>query len=723
MRHRRKAEKKLKRSANRKNKGLPKRNIPVSIMVIIAAALACFIILFAATTPAKYDFKPGDIAPQTIKASKDIEDTVKTEELKQTAYDSVSNVFKQDSLLTQSIIDKGLKIFNDAETLRNYAEKHYLNEMMLQEVQVDDFRPQSVKWSSYLTGEVIERMQQLTETDFTRDDILKIASLTKTELSESGSKILTLIKQELSKGVHDESIEQQKYDLNTAINTDSSYKEIIKAFGIKAVGNIEVNMSVDQEATKIAKEAAASSVSPIIFKEGQNIISAGEVIEQNQYEVLNKLGYISSGENADKYLSVLIYVGIAFVIFASFLYIVAKESFLDTKLLILNVSVIVISAALCAIMSRINLPMLAAFFGIMLICATVNPKSALCSLIPISMILSQLAVGESVFVSVSSIEYLMAALFGGTVIILCLRKPGHRAAYLYAGLLAAAAHILVIVLMQITTFSEADLFQKFAWAAAGAVGAALLAIGTMPIIEAVFSISSPTKLLEVLSPDHPLLKKLSNDANGTYHHSMMTATLAEAAAKSIGANALLTRVAAYYHDIGKIKNPNMFKENQPGENPHDLLEPEKSAEIIREHVSYGVALLKKYKLPHDIIEIASQHHGNTLIAYFYAKAKEKGEVNEADFRYPATRPRTKEAACLMMADSVEAAVRAHGETDKKAAAEIVAKIIKGKMEDGQLDMCDITRREITLAKEAFINVYNGMYHERIKYPEAKKSGS
>jgi putative nucleotidyltransferase with HDIG domain len=245
----------------------------------------------------------------------------------------------------------------------------------------------------------------------------------------------------------------------------------------------------------------------------------------------------------------------------------------------------------------------------------------------------------------------------------------------------------------------------------------VLAIGTLPIWEAVFRVSTPSKLLELSNPNHPLLKRLSIEAPGTYHHSILAANLAEAGADAVGANALLCRVGAYYHDVGKLKSPRFFKENQRGENPHDLMDPRESAKIITSHIGYGLELAQKFKLPRDVQKIIAQHHGDGVVPYFLHKANEAGlETNEADFHYRGTKPSTKEAAIVMLADCVEAAVHSMNDPDRDQVKEMIDRLISARFTDGQMDDSPLNRRDMSTLGKAFLSVYDGVLHERIKYP-------
>ncbi|MFP4697611.1 MAG: HD family phosphohydrolase [Eubacteriales bacterium] len=252
----------------------------------------------------------------------------------------------------------------------------------------------------------------------------------------------------------------------------------------------------------------------------------------------------------------------------------------------------------------------------------------------------------------------------------------------------------------------------------------IFVVGSLPLWEPIFDVVTPLKLLELSNSDQKLFQRLLIEAPGTFHHSQLVANLAETATTDIGGDYLLARAGGLYHDIGKLKNPELFKENQNGDNKHDEMEPEKSAKIILDHVSYGVKLANEYNLPKNVRSIISQHQGTTIIKYFYHKAKETHplrDIDEEKYRYKGPEPMFNEAAIVMLADSVEASVRAIPQNEKnlEKIEDTVNYIIKMKLEEGQLDKCDLKIKELSIIANAFMKVYKGMYHERIIYPTDK----
>jgi putative nucleotidyltransferase with HDIG domain len=299
---------------------------------------------------------------------------------------------------------------------------------------------------------------------------------------------------------------------------------------------------------------------------------------------------------------------------------------------------------------------------------------------------------------------------------------------LRAGLLAGLANIacaLSMILVGGSLFTT-DAPAELVMALAGGVITGLLVTAVTPIIESVFGYTTNIKLLELANLNNPLLRDLAIRAPGTFHHSILTGTLAEAGAEVIRANPLLARVGAYYHDVGKAKCPPYFAENQKGDNPHDRLKPSMSALILKDHVKDGVRILKEQGYPTPIVDICAEHLGTTLIQYFHNKAKESAEEaglpqpDESDYRYPGPKPQTREAALVFLADSVEAAAKSIPEPTHDRLKGMVHRIINMKFLDGQFEECDLTLKDLHEIAAAFTRILTGIYHHRPQYPHQRE---
>lgn len=305
-----------------------------------------------------------------------------------------------------------------------------------------------------------------------------------------------------------------------------------------------------------------------------------------------------------------------------------------------------------------------------------------------------------------------------------LALPQKRSDLLKAGLAAAVAQVALVAAFVLAEPPDgASLLPLLAAAGASGLAAGVLALGLLPLFEA-FGYLTNFKLLELASLGSPLLKDLSIEAPGTYHHSVMVGTLAEAGASSVGANPLFARVACYYHDIGKMKKPQYFIENQQGAaNPHDRLTPSMSALVVESHVRDGIEMGLAHGLPKAIVDVIPQHHGTRLISFFYTKAKKAaeadpaaGEVHESDFRYPGPKPQTPEAGVIMLADGVEAATRSITEPTPAKVRAMVKKVFSLVQDDGQLDECDLSLKDLAQIGESFEQVLLAIHHRRVAYP-------
>jgi putative nucleotidyltransferase with HDIG domain len=339
----------------------------------------------------------------------------------------------------------------------------------------------------------------------------------------------------------------------------------------------------------------------------------------------------------------------------------------------------------------------------------------------------------------SGMELAAYAFMGGLAGIIVIRRGERLAQFGQAAGAIALVNVLVVVAFTMLGGHDPQEFLQLIGASlAAGFGAAVAAAGTFVLLGNVFGITTSYQLLELANPTQPLLRRLLLEAPGTYHHSLMVGNLAEQAAEAIDADPLVTRVAAYYHDVGKLYDPGAFIENQAGaDNIHDELPPEESAGIIAGHVAKGIDIAYQYKLPKAIIPFIPQHHGTALMGYFYAKAREiaadevsavlgsqaaseaADKVDQRRFRHAGPKPQTREAALLMLADSVEASVRSLASHDERSIRAMVSRIISERLIDGQFDECDLTLRDLDRIRESFIAQLLAMYHRRIVYPQTK----
>lgn len=447
---------------------------------------------------------------------------------------------------------------------------------------------------------------------------------------------------------------------------------------------------------------------------GDVILNKNEVITEEKLKKLNQLGLFNIQDNFKIFLGTFIYLIILSIIFYFALERNIKDKILNNNIFFATALIVIIYVITSRIIAK-NLFWLLPFEAVTLILGLlVNINYSLIIngflllyLLPIFGYNYQLfivLIFSLIFTSglIKSIKNRTDMVSIGLYISLIKILIGT------AVLLISKKDIVTIVLMNSELFGSG-------------IFSGMLTIALLPYFEETFNILTKLKLIELGDLSHPLLRKMALEAPGTFNHSMLVATLSEQAAECIGADSTFTRVACYYHDIGKMKRPNFYVENQhSGINPHDNLSPTLSTMIIKAHTKDGQEMGKKYKIPKEIRDIMAEHQGTTLLAYFYNKVKKDNpDINESDFRYDGPKPKTKESAIIMLADSIEAAVRSMDEKNPIEVEKMIRRIIGNKMDDAQLSDADLTLKEIELIINSFVKTFQGVYHSRIKYPGQK----
>ncbi len=580
----------------------------------------------------------------------------------------------------------------------------------------------------------VQRLKQMLSPEITEevnDGILYELVEVSPQLRIEGKELfIGSLKEVLRNGVRVENIQSgiasMEQDIKYSNLSNSVKKPLVKLSEFAVVEN----SFFDVEKTMDARKDAASSVEPVVIRAGEIIVREGQVITNEYYQDLKLAGLL------DKERNIYPVIGLALLIFL-IIFVIGYEMNLLSKVNHLDkgkvASIILISIIVITLMkavSMITVPVNQLFFavpvalGALLIKQLLNERFAIVLSI-LYAILGSIIFNEQI-PGALNIEAGIYFFFSQMAGIIFLSNVKDRLAILKAGAGVTAINIITVLLFLFLSFekySVGELLIQSGFGIASAFLSAVLAIGLLPIFETGLGILSDIKLLSLASPNQPLLRKILTESPGTYHHSIMVANLSESACEVIGANGLLARVGAYYHDIGKTVRPHYFIENQLSiSNPHDIIDPRQSAEIIINHPYDGAAMLKKHKLPKEIINIAMQHHGTTLLKYFYYKEKESNRhVKESNFRYPGPKPQTKEAAIICICDSVEAAVRSLNEPTEKKIEEIVSSIVNDRLMDGQLNECPLTLMELDKVQQTICKSLKGIFHSRIQYPmkEAK----
>ncbi|MDQ6673188.1 MAG: HDIG domain-containing protein [Chloroflexota bacterium] len=479
------------------------------------------------------------------------------------------------------------------------------------------------------------------------------------------------------------------------------------------------NLVLNRDATLRAQQDAREAVAPVVqtYERGQTVIRDGQLVGPLDVEALEALGLRNPELDWRSVAAVGLLSATLIGVLAGFIWQFDRPLLYRDRRMILLAGLILI-ATIAARMVIPGRPLWAFIFPLpavsMLLAILIDAQLALSVGVVLSIIVAWIAGG--------SLEVGGIALVGTMVGGLAVWRRERMFTYVIAGGEVAVAMIAAYAAFFLASRSD-DLgllsIVSFELLVNGVLSS-LLAVGSFALLGRVFGILTTMHLLEMANPTQPLLRRLLMEAPGTYHHSIMVGNLAERAAEVIGADSLLVRVAAYYHDIGKLERPWAFIENQTDTltNVHDSLDPVASAQVIAAHVTDGVKLAEKAGLPLRVREMIPQHHGTRTISFFYQQASERTTeaVDAALFTYPGPRPQTREAAILMLSDSTEAAARASRDHSRKGIEDLVELIVKQRLEEGQFDDCNLTLRDLTRIKQSFVTLLTGIYHPRIPYP-------
>jgi putative nucleotidyltransferase with HDIG domain len=497
---------------------------------------------------------------------------------------------------------------------------------------------------------------------------------------------------------------------------------------------VVANSTFSTTLTDQARDRAAESVvdQTKSWERGQTIVRRGDLVDDVAMEAVDQLGLNEGGLDPVRLAGFVLLTALVVGLLLTWTWRFRREFWhRNNVLLLLGLLLLVSVFALKLTADRAWLPYALPLAAVGMLVTVLLDAG-------VAVVLTALIALVAAAVNGVGLELAAYVLLGGLAGITGVRRGERLSVFLQAGVGVFVVQSLVVVTFALLGDQDIrGIVELIGAAAVSAGGSAVAAVGSFAVIGSVFGIVTSFQLLELANPSQPLLRRLLVETPGTYHHSLMVGNLAERAAEVIGADPLLTRVAAYYHDVGKIANPAFFIENQAGaDNVHDELDPEMSAQMLKSHVSEGIDLAYKAGLPKAIIAFIPQHHGTAVMGYFYGRAREIAaapyggvDTNEgkraADavdvrkFRHAGPKPQTREAAIIMMADSTEASVRSLATRDEAAIRAMVARIIEDRIADDQFDECDLTLRDIERIREAFVAQLLGMYHQRVAYPVNK----
>lgn len=682
-------------------------------LIVVGTVFILTLILMTVLIPGRVEMEVGQPSRYDIEAPRDIVDRPSTERLKEEA----GREAIKEANLSQANYDISPAASISAEDRVDLI----FDTIDKQRAAVETWKEESAGNFDNRVKSLIPEIVRKIESDFgvkisqkTVDALLRLSDEEFRAARISAKQTAGSIMREVR--ISKETLDAAKKQAEDAVEAEPFPEELKTALLEIVNEQISPNLVLNPGKVEKARESAEKQVKPVMILRGQTIIRRGEIATPDHIDILHDLGLLSLTFDALTLGSIIIMIAILMLGMGIYLYLHRRDIFQETKSLLILGTVTVLTVFLIAVISSI--PWDGASFlvpvslGTMLIAILVDSQLSLLA----GVVLGVLAG----IVSGGSLASAIIAILSGISGTFAVTRISERSDLMRAGMIVGAATACVVAAAGPLTRNP-EVSRMWYLGIVNGVLSTVITIGLLPFFENIFRVTTPIKLLELSNPNQPLLRRLLLEAPGTYHHSIIVGNLAEAAAEVIGADSLLVRVAAYYHDVGKTKRPYFFVENQlMQDNPHDKLAPTLSTLIITSHIKDGVDMASRSGLPESVINIIREHHGTTLVPYFYHKATESAKeelVDEKEFRYVGPKPQTTESAIVMLADSVEAAVRSLSRPTPGRIEGLIRKIIKERLQDGQFDECDLTLKDLDAVANAFVRVLSGIYHPRIEYPD------
>lgn len=693
-------------------------NIPAKMQKRFLLQIGVFFVLLvtvlvidpAGFTPEVIEGKP---APKTIRSPRLISfvDDLKTADLRAIEMQNVQPVYSPIEQAEEQMFERYDRFVKDLTLFYGELKKLPPSES-----------PQALIASYFPADGLLEPEKLLQLRTLRATQLERLKNVSRRIISNIGQKIISA-----------QNIELVKAEVRSIVD---AYPESAGFKGIMVAlvrSSIMINAIEDEKLTRQRREAAARSIQPVkrTFQKGQKVVDEGVIITSDDFYVLKK---IAKQMHKNRVLSLMgncLLALLTIIICLVYLRLEDRNVLNDTEqyrllgiICLVTLIIVKIAHTMSVVLDMPNLSILLTPLPAVALLLTMllDPKIALFHVFMLGLMMF--------VVAEANVRFVVVSLFGALAGILAWRSASRssdvRNLIGTSGIkigMASMVAVLAFLFLDSDSFATMEIKQIVMVAGFGMLNGILsgiLANGVLPYMESMFSLATNSRLLELTDLSQPLLRKLAEEAPGTYQHSIAVATLAEAAANGINADPLLTKISAYFHDIGKIKRPMYFAENQAQENRHDQVTPYMSSLILIGHIRDSLDLGREYGLPERVLSIMSQHHGTTLISYFFEEAKklkDAEEVNEERFRYPGPKPQTKEAAIIMLADSVEAAARTLPQHTHSKIEGLVQKIIEHKLNDeNQLDESDLTLKDIEKLEQIFVRTLTSMYHGRVDYP-------
>ena len=598
---------------------------------------------------------------------------------------------------------------------------------------IEQIKSNPVTASSVKESE-IKKLEMINLNELTVNSILAMDKETWDQISLETKNILTKI---LTSSLTYE--ESQSIKSNTNSYIPDSYSEEYKSVITQLTTSfIKPTLIIDQERTILLREQAKAMqpIELISINQGDVILNKDNIVSEENFEMLDQVGLLKEQFDITVIIVTVLKSILISFIFVIFVYFMKPKSLSSIKKLIIFSLILIVSFGTLNIfytnffnensififhlLPLVTFPMVTLILTELSVALLLTSLMAMMiALISLDSISASLLLNTSLEFSRTWITFFASAITA----IIVLRQAERQQQYLYAGLISSGVSVLISVIYWLnqSVISFYDLTLIAISTIGGGLFSSILALGLVNFLSVPFGILTRVKLMELAQLDNKLLRKLQDEAPGTFQHSLLVGTLVERAADRIAADSLLARVGAYYHDIGKLVSPSFFAENLNEKSPHDSLDPLQSTRVIHQHVTAGIEMAKKEGLPDDIVQFVQQHHGTRLASFFYRIAAEKTpDIDTELFRYPGPKPQSKEVALVMLADSSEAAVRASSDHSSENITKIVDAVIKERFDEDQLDECDLSIKEIKIAADSISTALIAVFHPRVDYPEPSK---
>ncbi|MBR2661269.1 MAG: HDIG domain-containing protein [Clostridia bacterium] len=687
----------------------------ICALMIFGAFLIVIAVFFCVCTPKKYDLRVGSISHETIDATKDIVDEVTTEEKRNAAAETVEPTYHFQQGVKEEVLSSLGSAFQELRTIQQYG------------LTLRPDEEQTGRASRPFSEEEIDYAYSLTDMlDLSRTQLTTLMRIDTNAFEEMVSTVTVAVENSLNTTIREGQVSQSIMTIQQIVGykLDVSLTQNIIPTVLRTC--IKPNMIIDEETTEEARQKAREAVEPVIYLQGQNIIREGDRITNSQLEMLRGLGLLNDDHyDYSVYGGALILTVLAMISLLMMLRLLMKDVLSDIRKLAVILIILVLCFGFASLSTLLpSLYIIPIALGMIMGTVLIGYRAGLVMTVPLALLFAGITSVASSTTFYDVVLIMANTLSCGVTTVWFLKGRPQRVRVLVAGLISAVFSLIMIVGVKLLTSAETlDMIHTGIWSLVGSVLSGVLAVALQPVFEALFHLATPSRLLEITNPNQPLMKRLMLEAPGTYHHSIIVANLAESAADKIGANAYLARAGAYYHDIGKLKRPGYFSENVRGGNPHENTDPYVSAAILTAHTRDGALIAQKEHLPPEVQDIILQHHGVTPVMFFYHKALQMADGNHVDindFRYTGPKPQTREASIVMLADTIEAAVRSMKDPTPKGIDQFIERLIRGKLEDGQLSDCQLSLRDIDQICSSFSGILKGVYHERIEYPKVQQ---